>query len=147
MCGHRAWHNRRPRGGGDGARALRRTLVTVTTTVRRLGAALVLVCLAGGVTAGCSSNASTVLSKREVVVMFAPEASRAAMARVRSNCANVTPRTVAEPMPKADNGVNRRYGVRFRVDKASQQDLKVLFTCLKKDKSVVGVTQDDGGAG
>lgn len=118
----------------------------MTTTVRRLGAALVLACLAGGATAGCSSNMGTVLSKREVVVLFAPDATHDAMARVRSACANVTPRTIAEPLPKADNGVNRRYGVRFRVDKASQQDLRKLYTCLKKDKAVVGVTNDDNGA-
>ena len=138
-------HGRRY-GGEVAARGTRRTLVNVTTTVRRLGAALVLACLAGGATAGCSSNMGTVLSKREVVVLFAPDATHAAMARVRSACANVTPRTTAEPLPKADNGVNRRYGVRFRVDKANQQDLRKLYTCLKKDKSVVGVTNDDGGA-
>ena len=92
---------------------------------------------------GCSQNFDAAMSKREVVVVFAPDASRAVQTQVRDTCAKVTPRTVPEPMPTTDSGVNRRYGVRFRVDKASEQDLTKLYDCLKRHKSVVGVNSPD----
>lgn len=122
----------------------RRTLVTVIAHPRRRTAAvLALTGLAALAAGGCSQNFGTTMGKREVVVAFAPDATRAAQAQVRTTCAKVTPRTVAEPMPAADNGVNRRYGVRFRVDKATEQDLTKLYECLKRHKSVAGVISPD----
>lgn len=93
--------------------------------------------------AGCSQNFDATMGKREVVVMFAPNATRAQQQQVRDACAKVTPRTVPEPMPTGDNGVNRRYGVRFRVDKATDGDLTKLDECLKRNKVVIGVNDPD----
>lgn len=115
----------------------------MTPSRRRAAAALALTCLAGVAATGCGRNFDAAMNKREVVVVFAPDASRATQEKVRASCAKVTPRAVAEPMPTVDNGVNRRYGVRFRVDQASEQDLNKLYTCLKKNKAVVGVNNPD----
>lgn len=126
---------------------VRRTLVTVTAHPHRRTAAVLaltgLAALAALAAGGCSQNFDAAMSKREVVVVFAPDASPAVQRQVRDTCAKVTPRTVPEPMPSADNGVNRRYGVRFRVDKANEQDLTKLYDCLKRHKSVVGVNSPD----
>lgn len=132
-------------GGGDTDPAPRRTLVSVIAHLpspRRVATLvpLGLVVLAVG---GCSQNFDATMSKREVVVMFAPDASRATQERVRATCAKVSPRAVPEPMPTVDNGVNRRYGVRFRVDNATERDLTKLYACLQRDKSVVGVNSPD----
>lgn len=96
--------------------------------------------------AGCSKNFDAAMSKREVVVMFAPNATRAQQQQVRDACAKVTPRTVPEPMPTGDSGVNRRYAVRFRVDKATDMDITKLDQCLKRHEVVVGVNDPDVGA-
>jgi hypothetical protein len=121
----------------------RRTLVRVTPSHRRAAAALAFTCLATLAATGCSRNFDAVMSKREVVVVFSADAGRATQERVRASCAKVSPRTVPEPMPTTDSGINRRYGVRFRVDQASDQDLNKLYACLKKDKAVVGVNSPD----
>ena len=122
----------------------RRTLVTVTAHPHRRTAAVLAVSgLAALAAGGCSQNFDAAMAKREVVVMFAPDASPAVQRQVRDTCAKVTPRTVPEPMPTADSGVNRRYGVRFRVDKATERDLTKLYDCLERHKSVVGVNSPD----
>lgn len=123
----------------------RRRLVGVTANPHRRTAVRLLT--VAGVTAlaaaGCSQNFNATMGKREVVVMFAPDATRAQQQQVRDACAKVTPRTVPEPMPTGDTGVNRRYAVRFRVDKATDMDITKLDQCLKRHKVVVGVNDPD----
>lgn len=123
----------------------RRRLVGVTAHPHRRTAVRLLAL--AGVTAvaaaGCSQNFDATMSKREVVVLFAPNATRAQQQQARDACAKVTPRTVPEPMPTGESGVNRRYAVRFRVDKATDSDLTKLDECLKRHKTVIGVNDPD----
>lgn len=135
-------------GGGDVGVMRRHRLVGVTAHPHRR-TAVRLLALAGVTalaSAACSQNFDAAMSKREVVVMFAPHATRAQQQQVRDACAKVTPRTVPEPMPTGDTGVNRRYAVRFRVDKATDGDLTKLDECLKRHKVVIGVNDPDAGS-
>jgi len=95
------------------------------------------------VVSGCSQNFTTTMSKREVVVVFHANTARSTQVKVRADCRKITPHASAEPMPTSDSAVNRRYGVRYRVDGASDQDLSRLYQCLTKHDSVAGVQNSD----
>lgn len=92
----------------------------------------------GGVVVLCGCNAS--LSKREIVVQFAPSASPADHVAARAACATAAPRVSPEPIVHTRYPSTEINDVRFRVDHANDHDLAQLYNCLGRQPGVVGVT-------
>jgi hypothetical protein len=91
--------------------------------------------------AGCN-NAN--LSRRELVVHFTPDATRADHDNARSACTSAAPHASPEPAPApTSHGVDPAYDVRFRVDHASDRDLNQLVQCLRRQHGVLGFDLPD----
>ena len=98
-----------------------------------LAAALALV-LAG---AGCASFDRT-FGQQEAVVQFQPQTPNSVRLKVRAACSHV-PQATPEPLPTGHLASDLAYGVRYRVDNASDGDLAKLQQCLQRFPSVVGI--------
>lgn len=85
---------------------------------------------------GCNAN----LSKREIVVHFTPQATDAQHRAAREACTGVAPHTTPEPIVHNQYPTSRITDIRFRVDKANDNDLAKLYNCLGKQPGVVGVS-------
>jgi len=108
--------------------------------VRRAAAALVAV----GLGVGAASCNNPNLTRRELVVHFAPSATTAQHDHARATCASAAPHASAEPAPSATSqGVAPGNDVRFRVDNASDRDLNQLLQCLRRQPGVVGFDLPD----
>jgi len=88
------------------------------------------------VLSGCNAN----LSKREIVVHFDPSASSAQHAAARTACANAAPHASPEPIVHTSYISTHISDIRFRVDKADDRDLNILFNCLRQQPGVIGVS-------
>jgi hypothetical protein len=90
---------------------------------------------------GCNSSS---LSKRELVVYFAPGAPQAEHAAAWGACEHATPAATAEPLPPASELPSNSVGdVRFRIDHTDDGQLAVLERCLNKQPGVRGVDIPD----
>lgn len=83
--------------------------------------------------AGCNAT------KREIVVVFRPDATAAMHQAVLQACANAAPHVSAEPIVASTSRVGQESDVRFRVDSADDHDIAQLETCLEKQPGVIGV--------
>lgn len=91
--------------------------------------------IAASLLAGCSGKLTRGLSAREVVVYFATEAPRAQQEAVIHDCSGI-PGTAPESLPKPGAPLSSRvYGVRFRVDHATNRQLAELLGCLSRQGS------------
>ncbi|MHB2022535.1 MAG: hypothetical protein ACYCO3_04270 [Mycobacteriales bacterium] len=96
---------------------------------------LALVLLFAALLSGCSGKLTRGLAAREVVVYFATEPTIAQQKAVLHACSGI-PGTVAEALPKANAPLSTRvYGVRFRVDHATNKQLAKLLSCLSRQGS------------
>lgn len=101
---------------------------------RRL--ALVVPALAVGVAAaGCNTDA---LTKRELVVRFADDATQAQHRAALEACADASPQASPEPFSTSGPASNRVGDVRFRIDHANDRDIAQLESCLGKQPAVIG---------
>lgn len=94
---------------------------------------------------GCGGKLTRGLGVQEVVVYFAANASAADHAAVLHECSGI-PGTIPEPLPGPSAPLSSRdYGVRFRVDHASNVQLARLLSCLASHRSqgVVGYNIPD----
>lgn len=89
------------------------------------------------VATGCSQS-------RELIVHFAPDATRAQQEAALAACAGVAAHTSPEPLPSAAASSGPAGPLRFRIDSASDRDLAQLEICLGKQPGVVGA--EDTGA-
>jgi hypothetical protein len=78
------------------------------------------------------------LSKRELVVDFAPSATTAQRAAVLQACGHVSPEAKPEPFTTAGPAANQVSNVRFRIDHANDRDIAHLETCLGRQPGVRG---------
>lgn len=102
-----------------------------------LVAGLVVV-LVAGFASGCGQIGRNI-TKREVVVHFAPDATPAQHVAARTACSNL-PHTSPEPMPTGRLRLSQRLtDVRFEVGDANDRELLDLYNCLQKQPGVVGV--------
>ena len=92
--------------------------------------------LATTVLAGCRTPPT--LRAREAVVQFGPGATAADYTRVRALCPSMHNVTLEPPTTRTDPA-SRLYGVRYRIDNASDADLAKLYACLLKEPAVRGV--------
>ncbi len=91
--------------------------------------------------AGCRQTAG--LSKQEVVVVFATDATQADHARVWALCQHIT-NVVPEPLDTTSKyKATLLNNVRYRTDHATNLQLQQLYTCLKQDPTVLGTTPGD----
>ena len=106
-------------------------------------AALVLAAVLGVLASGCSGF-NKAFGQREAVVHFRPGTPQSVRVQVRAACSHL-PQAIPEPLPTDNKLSDQVYGVRYRVDKASDQQLTALENCLGKFRSVQGVDipQDD----
>lgn len=74
--------------------------------------------------------------------MFGPGATQAEHVAARDHCLGF-PNAVAEPMTPSKYLSTDINNVRFRVDKASDAQLAALYSCLEKQKGVIGVNMPD----
>lgn len=102
--------------------------------VRRL-TAVAGVAVAVAVLSGCNSSA---LTKREVVVYFAPNAPVSDHAAALKACAHATPEAIPEPIVKSTLVSDSVGDVRFRVDHADDKALAILTECLNRQPGVEG---------
>lgn len=81
------------------------------------------------------------------MVSFRAGTPRSVRLHARKACAHVVPTATPEPMPTSTLKSDQVYGVRFRVAKASDNDLSRLQNCLVKQHAVreVDLPDDDGG--
>jgi hypothetical protein len=105
--------------------------------VRRLAVLLLAGVIALPLVAGCGSYA-TKLRQAEAVAVFAPNATVAQRLAARAACSHLQ-NVVPEPLATSGRKSDQVYGVRFRIDHASGQDLARLTECLQKQPGVVGV--------
>lgn len=102
---------------------------------RARGACVVGVVALAAVLSACSGN----ITKRELVVHFAPSASPEDHEAALNACSGAAPRTSPEPMVHNDKYPTTRISdVRFRIDKANDKDIAQLESCLAKQPGVVG---------
>ena len=97
---------------------------------------LALAILATAFLSGCNAN----LSKREIVVQFAPTATPAQHVAARAACATAAPHSSPEPIVHTKYITTHINDIRFRVDKADDHDLNQLFNCLRLQPGVIGVS-------
>jgi hypothetical protein len=94
----------------------------------------------------CAACGNSNLTKRELVVVFAPTATPAQHAEVLTACAGATPKASPEPLPSAFTHASDSVGdVRFRIDHASDRDLNTLLQCLRRQPGVVGFQTPEAG--
>jgi hypothetical protein len=105
--------------------------------------------LAGGVAAagllcglaGCRQTSG--LSKQEIVVVFATNATQADHARVWDLSQHI-PNVVPEPLDTTSKyKATLLYNVRYRTDHATNLQIQQLFNCLKQDPTVLGTNTGD----
>lgn len=110
--------------------------------MRRLTVRTAALCLiASALASGCRQTAN--LSKQEVVVTFAVDATPADHARVWALCQHVDG-AVPEPLvTKSKYPATLRFNVRYRVDHATNFQLQQLYDCLKQDPTVLGFGPGD----
>src|SRR3954453_9411741 len=97
-------------------------------------AACVLLCVAA---AGGGKNAY----RRELVVVFAADATPAMHAAALRACTGAAPNTSPEPIVASSFAASRASDVRFRIDHANDRDIAHLQACLSRQPGVLG-TQD-----
>lgn len=103
------------------------------------------IALLGLLMTGCSSKLTRGLGAQEVVVYFSPTATSADRLGVIHACGHL-PNAAPEPLPSANAPASsREYGVRFRVDRASNYQLQQLLSCLGRQPGVVGYNIPDQG--
>lgn len=88
---------------------------------------------------GCRVDPLAGFRQREAVVVFKPNTSENVRLKVRADCSSL-PNATPEPV-QTDSKLKstRVYGVRYRIDDATDQDLIKLYGCLRKHDSVLGV--------
>ena len=94
-------------------------------------AACVLMCV---VAAGGCNNAY----RRELVVVFGPDATAARHAHALQACTGVAPNTSPEPIVPSSFSSSRLNNVRFRIDHANDRDVAQLQACLSRQPGVIG---------
>jgi hypothetical protein len=97
-----------------------------------------------GCAVGLSTSCNAAISKRELVVVFAPGATQAQHAAVLQACADAAPRTSPEPMSSPSSAAGQIGDVRFRVDHANDRDINQLLQCVRKQPGVTGFNLPDG---
>jgi hypothetical protein len=113
--------------------------------VVRRGAILAVTVVCLTTAAGCNKQG---LTRRELVVHFAPSASASEHDAARSACATAAPHASPEPAPTAaQQGPAPATDVRFRVDQASDRDINQLLQCLRKQPGVLGFDLPDANGG
>lgn len=110
--------------------------------MRRTGRAVLAV---GLLVVGLTGCATTVSLRREVVVVFKPDATEADRDRVRTTCAAASPHASPQPEGPGTLKSSRVNDVRFSVDKAGNAELNKLYDCLRADPSVRGVSLPEMG--
>jgi hypothetical protein len=103
---------------------------------RAAGAALIAALVAAG-TASCSGF-DKAFGQREAVVVFKPGTPDATRLAVRAACADL-PRATPEPLPTDGKASDYLNNVRFRIDKATDEQVVQLENCLRRFGSVTGV--------
>jgi hypothetical protein len=98
------------------------------------GTACALACLLALVAVGGCKNAY----RRELVVVFAPEATPEMHAAALKACTGAAPHTSPEPISSSTTAASRLSDVRFRIDHANDHDIAQLETCLGKQPGVKG---------
>ena len=88
----------------------------------------------------CLVGCNAAFGKREVVVHFTSGATAAQHTAARAACTGAAPRTSPEPIVHNHFASSRIDDVRFRVDRASDNDLAKLYNCLGKQPGVLGVS-------
>lgn len=102
--------------------------------IRVRGLACALACLLGLVAVGGCKNAY----RRELVVVFAPDATPAMHAAALKACTGAAPNTSPEPIVASSFAASRLSDVRFRIDHANDREIAQLETCLGKQPGVKG---------
>jgi hypothetical protein len=106
---------------------------------RAVAAAAAAVGLVLGVS-GCNTSA---LTKRELVVYFADNASQAEHRAALTACAHATPSAHPEPFVEGNLASDSVGDIRFRIDHTDDHDLAILYACLNKQPGVKGVDIPD----
>ncbi len=96
-----------------------------------------------GLLAGCSGAASRGLTQNDMVVVFAPDVTKAQVAAARTHCNGVAGARAEKPGP--DNAANRANPLRFDVTGLDNIAQAKLAQCLSTQAGVQGFTNDDGG--
>jgi hypothetical protein len=76
--------------------------------------------------------------RRELVVVFEPDATPEMHAATLKACTGVAPHTSPEPIVPSSYAAGRLSDVRFRIDHANDRDIAQLETCLGKQPGVRG---------
>ena len=111
--------------------------------VARTATASMVIAVAACSAAGCAKFNSS-LGKQEAVVAFRPGTPQDAMMKVRSACSGV-PGATPEAVPAGASATKNAYGVRFRIDQASDADIARLTKCLSDFRAVQGVSLEQQG--
>jgi len=89
------------------------------------------------------TSCNATISKRELVVVFSPDATQAQRAAVLTACAGAAPKTSPEPMVSPSSVAGQVGDVRFRVDHANDRDINQLLQCVRKQPGVTGFNLPD----
>lgn len=76
--------------------------------------------------------------RRELVVVFTPEATAEMHAAALRACTGAAPHASPEPIVRSTFAASRISDVRFRIDHANDHDIAQLETCLGKQPGVRG---------
>ena len=110
-----------------------RRLADVSPVRTRVGA-YGLSCLLGlGAVAGCANA-----YRRELVVVFSPDATPAMHAAALKACTGAAPHTSPEPIVRSSFAASRVSDVRFRIDHANDREISLLQACLGRQPGVIG---------
>ena len=94
----------------------------------------------------CAACSNPNLTRRELVVVFAPTAPHSQHVDALRACSDVTPKASPEPLPTSYSRASERVAdVRFRIDQASDRDLNRLVQCLQRQPGVMGFQQPEAG--